>query len=683
VYLKLLNFFFGCYNFSKQEVKMKKLLLVLLIIAGFAHAYRKNVLIENFTATWCPYCPYAAQAITQLESIYGESLTVIKYHPSTSDPFYHSHSVTRASYYNVPGLPTTVVSGNKAVVGGWNGVFTPLDNYVRQSFQEVAPCSIKVEILSFNPNTLVADARVKVFMTSDNSISIPSQLKLRVAILEDSIFYNWQNMNILRYVVRGMWPNAAGTSLTLGRGDSAIFNFSFSVPQLIRAPYYYVAAFVQQDSIYQIIEYNGSYTLNAGNVLQSGKARVTVNFGYLQAMFRGISDANNNRRFERNENGIINLALTSVAPFSDAHNVVLRIRSLNQYLSVLDTMFNYSVVPVNDTVEVPVQVQVGDFDNPQYAKLVLDYSWDGILSRVDTIQIKIGVDTVLVWDGSYDNSLKNYLKPFIDSLNFAYEWFSEADSGKPYLYNDYRTIFYVSGQRLPDNTDANLFISAINDGKNLIISGQNIAESFDTLNPSFLRDYLGVTFVAANTGDRKLKGTGTVFSTNDSVVIGGAGAYSNQTSKDVIEVVAGSGSLPILYYRALTGSDADSVAGVYRIHPSGSRIIFLGFGVEGVGTSGTYMTKRNFLATLFGINSSVGEQFGPSKFNTLFVKRGQLLKFDDNLSEVRFYSADGRLMDKVKVHNGVMDLSELKSGVYYLIYKSDKGYNKKRVVIIE
>ena len=662
---------------------MKKVVTAIIILAGLAHAYRKNVLIENFTATWCGYCPYQAQAITQLETVYGESLTVIKYHPSTSDPFYHSHSVNRLYYYNVPGYPTSIIDGNKAIVGGWTGVYTPLENYVLQSFQEVTPCSIKVEILSFDPNTLVANARVKVFMTPENSVPIPSELKLRVAILEDSIFYTWQNMNILRYVLRSMWPNATGTSLTLGHGDSAIYNFSFSVNQLIRAPYYYVVAFVQQDSIYPIVDYSGSYTLNAGNVLQSDKARLTVNFGYLTSIFRGISDANSNRRFERNENGTINLALTSVAPFSDAHNVILRVRSLNQYLTVMDTLFNYSVIQVNDTVEIPVNVQVGNFDAPQFANIVLDYSWDGIMSKIDTIQIKLGVDTVLVWDGSYDSNLKSYLKVFIDSLNFAYEWFSEADSGKPYLYDDYRTILYISGQRLPDTVDANMLINAVNSGKNLIISGQNIAESFNAVYPSFLTDYVGINLIAPNTGDRKLKGSGTIFSANDSILIGGSGAYANQNSKDVIDVISGSGTLPILYYQALTGSDLDSVAGVLKIHPSGNRVLFLGFGVEGVGSSGTFMTKKNFLATLFGIPSGIDEHIKPVKLKALVVKRGQWVKLDDSISEVYLYSADGRLLDGIKVEKGKIDVSCLKEGVYYLIYRSDRGLSRNKIVIVE
>ncbi|MEO0266254.1 MAG: thioredoxin family protein, partial [candidate division WOR-3 bacterium] len=231
-------------------------------------------MVENFTATWCAYCPYQAQAISQLESVYGESLVVIKYHPSTSDPFYNSNSATRSSYYAVPGLPTSLIQGNKAVVGGWDGVYTPLRSYVVSSFAGESPCSLYVEIGEYNTSTRQAQVKVKVFMTSNQFIRIPSQLKLRVAILEDSIMYNWQNMNVLRYVVRGMWPNAAGTPLSLGYGDSAVYSFIINISNPVRAPYYYVAAFVQSDSTYSIHDYYSSYTLNAGNIIQASKARL-------------------------------------------------------------------------------------------------------------------------------------------------------------------------------------------------------------------------------------------------------------------------------------------------------------------------------------------------------------------------------------------------------------------------
>lgn len=662
---------------------MKKFLWPFLLIGGLLHAYRKNVLIENFTATWCSYCPYQATAISQLETVYGESLTVIKYHPSTSDPFYHSHSYSRLTYYGVPGYPTSLIQGNKAVVGGWNGVYSVLNNYVVQSFQGVSPCSLKVEILDFNPNTLVANARVKVFMTTNGSIPIPSQLKLRMVILEDSIFYNWQNMNILRYVVRGMWPNASGISLSLNHGDSAIYDFSFSIPSLLRAPYYYVAAFVQQDSIYQIIDYGNSYILNAGNVIQSGKGKLTVDFGYVTAICSGITDSNGNNRFERNESGTVNIALTSRAPFADAHDVILRVRSLNNYVDVIDTAFNFPIIPVNDTVYLPINIQVHNFDIPQMASLELYYSWDGLLSRVDTIRFKIGIDSVLVWDGSYDNVLKNYLKPFIDSLNFAYEWFSEADSGKPYLYEDYRTILYVSGQRFPDVSDANLFISAINSGKNLIISGQNIAESFNSVSPNFLSDYIGITLISNNTTDRKLIGTGNIFGHSDSALIGGSGSYPNQNSKDVIDIIAGSDVLPILYYRALTGSDVDSIAGILKLYPSGNRVIFLGFGVEGVGSSGTYLTKKNFLGKLFGVNIGIDEQIEPSFHETLVLKRGEELKLSKNVNKVFLYSADGRLIKEISASGGRITFSESKAGIYYLIYEDDRRLIRKRLLLLD
>ncbi|MGB9824281.1 MAG: T9SS type A sorting domain-containing protein [Candidatus Hydrothermia bacterium] len=661
---------------------MRKVMLVLIILSvGVLQAYRKNVLIENFTATWCTYCPYQAQAIAQLEQVYGESLVVIKYHPSSSDPFYHPHSVTRLYYYNVPGYPTSVIQGNKAVVGGWTGVYTPLNNYVIASYPGESPCSLSVSIFNFDPNTLQAQVRVKVFMTGNPSIPIPSNLRLRIALLEDSIPYTWQNMNILRYVVRRMFPDGNGISLSLARGDSATYEYTFSVSSVLRAPYYYVATFVQNDSIYQIMDYSGSYTLNAGNVIQAAKARLTVNYGYVTSRFAGVDDSNNNRRLERNESGTLRIIFKNNPPFNVAHNINISFVSLDPYLNILNPVHQISTLAAGDSVTVSVNVEALDFPEPHFARIVANYNWDGILSRSDTFSFKVGVDTVLVWDGSGNITVASNIKTYMDSLPFHYEWHSEADSGKPYLYDDYRTILYISGQVIPDTSVINYLKTIINSGKNLIISSQNIAEAANTLDPGFLSSYLGVRFLTPNTGDRKLIGAGFIFEPQDSAIFGGTGAVANQTSKDVIEVISGSAQ-PVLYYRALSGSDVDSVAGIYRVHSSGSKILHLSFGIEGIGTTGTYLSKRVFMERLFIGLTGINERGGVSAFSSRVLKSGDIVRIPEKTISLRIYSADGKLIRMEKPTSTRVRLN-LETGIYFLLIEGEKGSYREKVVIVK
>lgn len=669
---------------------MKRFIVVLMVLlcVSSVYAYRKHVLIENFTATWCGYCPYVAQAITELEVQYGDSLNVVKYHPSSTDPFYRACSVTRSSYYTVPGYPTSIIAGNKAVVGGWNGVITPLNNYVIQSFNETTPCSIKVAITDFDRNALTANAKIKVFMTSNTSIPIPPSLKLRVVVVEDSIFYNWQNMDILRYVVRDMLPNATGTSISMSYGDSAEYNFSFSMTGTWRAPYYYVVAFVQSDSIYTIRDYNNSYTLNAGKVIQSGKARVQVDYGNVVALFEGIDDSNGNGRLERNESGLANIAFTSVTPFADAHDLNINITSLDPDLEVLNGTFTIPLLPVGDTVSVQVNLQASNFSAPHIAQLKVDYLWDGTKQKSDTFRFKLGVDSVLVWDGSFDPMVANYVKPYINPLGFAYEWQSEADSGKPYLYDDYKHILYMAGALFPDTSVFSWLKTAIDSGKNLIISGQNIAEQADSTDQEFLSDYLGIEFLVPNTADRKLKGTGIVFVETDSILFGGSGAYNNQNSKDVIRgIFNGNVIYPVLNYRSLTEpSDVDSLAGVYVEKSSGSKVIFLAFGVEGVGSTGNYMTKTNFMRRLFqGITTGIGESDKLKSFQSTMVKRGSILAIVSGYSgELSLYDATGRLVHTLRVQNGLLKVdNSLNPGIYFLVFKRNGDLFRSRVIIVE
>jgi thiol-disulfide isomerase/thioredoxin len=107
---------------------MKKLILVLisvLIIVGLtgimvpnfsatapadaapqARGETRTVLAEQFTATWCGYCPNAAAGLKQLQNEVGvENFVILAYHISSSDPMATAETDARATAYGVSGIP--------------------------------------------------------------------------------------------------------------------------------------------------------------------------------------------------------------------------------------------------------------------------------------------------------------------------------------------------------------------------------------------------------------------------------------------------------------------------------------------------------------------------------------------------------------------------------------------------
>lgn len=88
----------------------------LTVIEDIGLRYDRMVLIEQFTATWCGYCPRAISAINTA-SITGEDIVHIAYHVWGSDPFQYSHNSNLANSFGVEGIPA-VVAGRELFF--WN-----------------------------------------------------------------------------------------------------------------------------------------------------------------------------------------------------------------------------------------------------------------------------------------------------------------------------------------------------------------------------------------------------------------------------------------------------------------------------------------------------------------------------------------------------------------------------------
>ena len=59
---------------------MKKMMLFLLVLCTVIYASQRVVVAEEFTATWCTYCPGAARGLFVIHQCGYDSLVVIAYH---------------------------------------------------------------------------------------------------------------------------------------------------------------------------------------------------------------------------------------------------------------------------------------------------------------------------------------------------------------------------------------------------------------------------------------------------------------------------------------------------------------------------------------------------------------------------------------------------------------------------
>lgn len=201
-------------------------LLGLGIFASLLFATQRVIVMEDFTATWCTYCPGAARGAEELKFRAFDSVVVIAYHSSTSDPFYTPEAANRMSYYGVTGYPTMRLDGGHAVVGGMRyGTMYPT---YRQFFDsrklEASPFDISLSV-TYDSATRNGVLTIVVRNTSTSAVSG----QLHTVLTESHIYYPWQGMDSLHDVERLMLPGAGGEAITVNPGDSVVRTRNFTV----------------------------------------------------------------------------------------------------------------------------------------------------------------------------------------------------------------------------------------------------------------------------------------------------------------------------------------------------------------------------------------------------------------------------------------------------------------------
>ncbi len=232
---------------------MKKMWCVLgsvIVISNLSHAAQRIVVAEEFTATWCTYCPGAARGLDEIYERTYDSIVVIAYHSSTSDPFYTQESAQRASYYAIQGYPTTFFDGIISEVGGLHyGTMYPF--YRRDYNQRINNPSNLIISLTCNYDSVSNSGTVTATIQNTSSSAITGILHF--VIVENDIPYNWQGMTELDFVVRDMLPDANGESVTIPANSSITRSRNFTISSSWKEKDCHIVVFVQASNkeIYQ------------------------------------------------------------------------------------------------------------------------------------------------------------------------------------------------------------------------------------------------------------------------------------------------------------------------------------------------------------------------------------------------------------------------------------------------
>ncbi|MDP6542162.1 MAG: thioredoxin family protein, partial [Phycisphaerales bacterium] len=107
---------------------------VYTVIAALAIAFSvtsseaapRKVIAENFTATWCTYCPDVANGLIMLQDEFPDTFFAIQVHGS--DAYSTTWGDLRQVFYSVPGFPTVWMDGVISQVGSYG---SPSGNYTQ------------------------------------------------------------------------------------------------------------------------------------------------------------------------------------------------------------------------------------------------------------------------------------------------------------------------------------------------------------------------------------------------------------------------------------------------------------------------------------------------------------------------------------------------------------------------
>jgi hypothetical protein len=217
-----------------------------VVIAGGVE--RNLVLYEVGTGTWCQYCPGAAMGIRDLIDVNQKNAVAIKYH--YGDTYQVTDAEQRIGYYNIEAFPTTIADGILVMEGGsaTQSLYQYYLNMYNQRINIPALQNLNLNIVGSGMNTFTATITVE-----ETYPYLTSGLTLQTALTESNIPQNWQNQTEVDYVLRKMFPDAAGTPLDFSQGSTQIFQFNFSTAGYVKDNCEFVA-FIQHEATKEVTQ---------------------------------------------------------------------------------------------------------------------------------------------------------------------------------------------------------------------------------------------------------------------------------------------------------------------------------------------------------------------------------------------------------------------------------------------
>ncbi|MCU0607451.1 MAG: T9SS type A sorting domain-containing protein [Candidatus Edwardsbacteria bacterium] len=197
------------------------------------NTYQRKVFGVDFTATWCTWCPWHQVAWDWLKEEAGDTLCMIAMHSSaSSDSFYFAALGTLATYYGVPGYPTSHIDGIVSFVGSdTSGAGVGQYNAFRAVFDQRKVINSPFGIVL---SGTYSGGNGTITATIDYPGTTPLPITIRGAAVEASKYSVWPSpthqlrQDSVRSLARSIFPSAAGDTFTLATG-ATVKNYPITI----------------------------------------------------------------------------------------------------------------------------------------------------------------------------------------------------------------------------------------------------------------------------------------------------------------------------------------------------------------------------------------------------------------------------------------------------------------------
>lgn len=203
----------------------------------------KMVLLEEFTASWCPPC---ALANPELEKLYEENeiqFMIVKYH--VSDPYECKFSRDRSAKYDAKYIPDFIVDGKPAIVGYIENFKTELSNKIIKAGETPATIGLESSMKWLSEDEVEYTVHWKGDFKGKKACAV---------IMQDNLYFAGPNgEKIHRFVVR------EGQSISSLANETDTFTFTidpeWSMEMLVGAVWVEDDASVLQSQSLKIADY--------------------------------------------------------------------------------------------------------------------------------------------------------------------------------------------------------------------------------------------------------------------------------------------------------------------------------------------------------------------------------------------------------------------------------------------